>query len=234
MRRRLSGFQTLETRVPPTSLMGILADIFGSEADSALDASPEDHASPTAEVAVDQSVQPQIPPTSNGDDLIADVLAVNGDQDEMISDATKAPQIVLAGKAVTVNVTESIDGLQATCDDGNVLEFSGRLHVLIAFNESASGNTVVRMHFQPQGATAVAIAGPDAGAEFTGTGATNITLVSSGNSFSTTVVNRTDFHGKAGVPNYLTHETIHMTVVDGVPTADIARIDVVCTDPAPA
>ena len=111
---------------------------------------------------------------------------------------------------------------------GDVIEVSGTLHVLIHVTLNDAGGITVKQHFQPQGATGVGLV---SGATYQATGVTQETDTDNGPGpqFEFTFVNNFKIISRGTTPNYLVHDTVHVTVNNnGEITAEVINSTVEC------
>jgi hypothetical protein len=111
---------------------------------------------------------------------------------------------------------------------GDVIEISGTLHVLIHVTFDDAGGVTVKQHFQPQGATGVGLV---SGATYQATGVTQETDTDNGPGpqFEFTFVNNFKIISQGTTPNFLVHDTVHVTVNNnGEITAEVTNSSVEC------
>ena len=108
---------------------------------------------------------------------------------------------------------------------GELVDFSGTLHVLVHSTLDGSGGFHAKTHFQPQGVTGVGLTTGDI---YQGTGGTQNQFNGSVGEESTFVDNfRLIGHGPDN--NLLLHEMLHATVnANGVATASVSNFSVEC------
>jgi hypothetical protein len=111
---------------------------------------------------------------------------------------------------------------------GDVIEVSGTLHALFHVTFNAAGGVTIKSHFQPQGATGVGLV---SGATYQATGVTQDTLTDNGPGpqFEFTFVNNFNIVSRGTTPNFMVHETVHVTVNNnGVLTAEVMNTRIEC------
>jgi hypothetical protein len=107
---------------------------------------------------------------------------------------------------------------------GDFVVLTGDLHVLIASQTSASGNTSFQSHFQPQGISGLSALG----VKYQGTGLTGSSATSNSTSFENTLVNNFRIIGQGPRNDVKVHATLHVTVVNGIPTATVENASSTC------
>jgi hypothetical protein len=107
---------------------------------------------------------------------------------------------------------------------GDAVFLTGNLHVLITSETSASGNTQVTTHFQPQDLSGVSLMG----IRYQGTGVTQQTMTTTSMTFDGTRVNNFRIIGQGPGNDLKVHATIHLTVVNGIPTANVVNTSTTC------
>jgi hypothetical protein len=121
--------------------------------------------------------------------------------------------LIPARAAVVVNEKIDLTGFLVfvPCADGGageLVEFEGNLHVLIAETADNKGGFHVKMHFQPQGLSGV---GLSTGDSYQATGVTQDHLnLKAGVTY--TYVNNFRMIGQGPGNNFLVHDTYHVTV----------------------
>jgi hypothetical protein len=115
-----------------------------------------------------------------------------------------------AQAAVLENISVPVSlSLTVPCN-GDTVDVAGRVHILTAVTINGNNFSVVSQA-NPQG-----VSGTDetTGAKYQGTGVTKDTFGGSfiNGQFRETFVNRFDFLGQGSAPNFVTHETFHVTV----------------------
>ena len=136
-----------------------------------------------------------------------------------------------AQAAVIANTTQPISStVLVPCANGGLGEFvdlSGNLHHLVTY--TLNGSTVRGTEqFQPEGVSGV---GETTGSSYVGTGVTRNEFTGglSNGRFEMTFVNNFRMIGLGGAPNYLVHETSHVTIAsDGAVTATVENLNVDC------
>jgi hypothetical protein len=118
-----------------------------------------------------------------------------------------APAAQAAGQ---VNTEIPFDSQVSIPCNGDTVDASGFVHELAALTINGNNFSVVS-HFNAQGVTGTS---ETTGAKYQGTG---VTTDNFGGSFVNgqsreTFVNRFDFIGQGSAPNFITHETSHVTV----------------------
>lgn len=125
---------------------------------------------------------------------------------------------------VVTNMTVPIGmGVAIPCTADAVF-LTGNLHVLITSETSSSGTTQFTTHFQPQDLSGVSLQG----IRYQGTGATLQTVTTGSATFAGTHVNNFRIIGQGPGNDLKVFATIHLTVVDGVPTAEISNASTTC------
>ena len=132
-----------------------------------------------------------------------------------------------AQAAVAVNISVPIDLSVVIPCNGDTVELTGSLHILISFTINAN-QVSGKDHFQPQG-----VSGTDltTGAKYQGTGVTqdqfSISLIKSRAQVSS--VNNFKIIGQGSAPSYLVHENAHLTVnANGTVTANVDNLSISC------
>jgi hypothetical protein len=129
-------------------------------------------------------------------------------------------------ESFTVNEFIPIELTDAGC--GDVIEITGTLHVLLHVTFTPTGGVTVKQHFQPQGATGVGLI---SGATYQAVGETQETDTDNGPGpqFEFTFVNNFKMISHGTTPNYLVHDTVHVTVNNnGEVTAEVVNSSVEC------
>ncbi len=111
---------------------------------------------------------------------------------------------------------------------GDLVYLTGRMHVVMSYNEDGAGGIHGKVKFQPQNLQGQVIAGPNVGARYNGNGVTQDTF--NGKKGTTyTFINRYLMIGQARAPNYRVRETVHVTVnANGEMTAAVTNVKVSC------
>lgn len=108
---------------------------------------------------------------------------------------------------------------------GEVVTLSGNLHILLRYNESASGAIHAGSHFQPQGVSGV---GETTGDKYRATGVTQ-NAFNANVGVEETFVNNFRIIGPGPGNNYLVHNVFHITFnANGTITAFVDRFSVDC------
>jgi hypothetical protein len=118
---------------------------------------------------------------------------------------------------------------------GDAVLLEGRLHILITETVDKNGGLHLKAHFQPMNLQGEVIAGPNEGAKYNGTGVSQDRLnLKKGETF--TMINNYRMIGQGKAPNFMVHETWHVTVnANGEVTANFIKVKVTCKpEPAPA
>jgi hypothetical protein len=114
-------------------------------------------------------------------------------------------------RAVEFTDNEFVPFTGVTLGCGDIIVFSGTVHLLSHVTFNASGGVTIHQHSQPQGVTGT---GLFSGAKYQGTGVTQQTLTDNGpgTQFEFTFVNNFRLIGRGVAPNFNLHQTLHVTV----------------------
>lgn len=145
--------------------------------------------------------------------------------------ALTAPTLLInsANAAVTTNVMVPIQKVFfipcANSGQGELVVFSGTLHVLFLTTLDSSGGALVKVHFQPMGVIAT---GQTTGDIWHATGVTQgITNTHVG--AETSFVNNFRLIGPGSTVNFIVHEVMHITVnPDGTVTTSFDHFSASC------
>jgi hypothetical protein len=108
---------------------------------------------------------------------------------------------------------------------GELVVFTGELHMLIAFTANSAGGFHLKEHFQPQGLTGI---GLTTGLKYQATGVTQ-EEINVNAAQVTTFVNNFKLIGQGPGNNFLVHENTHITInADGTVTASFDNLSVDC------
>jgi hypothetical protein len=131
---------------------------------------------------------------------------------------------------VTENISVDFTGFTvfipcAAGGAGELVVFTGQLHILMAFTANGAGGFHMKYHYQPQGLTGI---GLTTGLKYQATGETQEeTNINAG--VQDTFVNNFKIIGQGPGNNYLVHENTHITIdANGNVTASVDNLSVDC------
>jgi hypothetical protein len=127
----------------------------------------------------------------------------------------------------TSNEKVPLDQIAENPCTGELVQFTGELHVLLHSTVDANGGLHVQEHFQPQGALGTGLV---SGEQYRGVGVTrNEAYIPPGGLRETTFIDRFYFVSPGPSDNMLATTTIHVTFnANGEPTAELFRLDIKC------
>ena len=127
--------------------------------------------------------------------------------------------------AVTETTVETIPFEDVVQGCGEDIIINGEIHVVFHVTEDASGGFHVHTLFHPQGLTGV---GATSGATYHAVGETKTSFNTNG-ATTYTFVNNFKMIGEGQAPNYLVHNTVHVTInANGEPSAFVDNTSVEC------
>lgn len=139
--------------------------------------------------------------------------------------------VMIAGTAsaeVKENVKVPTTLLQVIPCSGDLVVVQGYMHILMTSTEDENGGIHGKVHFQPQGLSGVVVVGPNMGAKYQATGVTQDTVnAKKGQTY--TYINNYRWIGQGQAPNFMVHETWHITInANGELTAVVDNVKVTC------
>jgi hypothetical protein len=110
---------------------------------------------------------------------------------------------------------------------GEIVEVSGNLHQVFTTVIDATGDLLLRSHFQPQGISGV---GLTSGVKYQATGVTQLTnRITAPFPIVVTLINNFRLIGSGPDNNLLVHEEAHVTVnANGVETVNVDKVRIEC------
>jgi hypothetical protein len=129
-----------------------------------------------------------------------------------------------AQAAVTQNIKQPTTMVVVIPCNGDVVILEGDMHILMTFTLDGNGGVHVKSHFQPQNLKGTS----EAGNSYIGAGVTQDNLNTKVGETST-YINNYRMIGKGQAPNFMVHETWHITInANGEVTAEVDNVKTTC------